>query len=227
MDRTSKVGLGPGALVYVGDHKHENVQISVTDYSPSTYETFILKDIEQCGKYSSEETVTWFDISGLHDSSIIEKIGSAFNVHILVLEDIMNSASRPKVEFFDDYIFITLKMLDFQGTQETLNSEQFSLLIGKGFLLTFQERLGDNFGPIRERIKTSKGKVRGKDANYLAYLLLDVIIDNYIKVSQLFFTRIEKLEEVVLKRPNENTWSKILVLRNKLIDLKHRIEPLK
>jgi magnesium transporter len=227
MDRTSKVGLGPGSLVYVGDHKHENVQINVTDYSSTTYETFILKDIEQCGKYRSEETVSWFDISGIHDAALIEKIGSAFDIHILVLEDLMNSASRPKVEFFDDYIFVTLKMLDFQGKDQHLNSEQFSLIIGNGFLLTFQERLGDNFDSIRERIKTSKGKVRGKDANYLAYLLLDVIIDNYIKVSQLYFTRIEKLEEVVLKRPNENTLYQILGLRKELLDFKRSIDPLK
>jgi magnesium transporter len=227
MDRTSKVGLGPGALVYVGDHKNEDVQINVTDYSIASYETFILKDLEQCKKYSSTESVTWFDICGLNDSAIIEKIGSAFNVHILVLEDIMNSTSRPKVEFFDDYIFITLKMLDFQGSQQSLNTEQFSLLIGKGFLLTFQERLGDNFDPIRERIKTSKGKVRGQDAAYLAYLLLDVIIDNYIKVSQLYFTRIEKLEEVVLKRPNEYTLYQILGLRKELLDFKRSIDPLK
>jgi magnesium transporter len=227
MDRTSKVGLGPGALVYVGDHRHEDVQINVTDYSATSYETFILKDLEQCKKYSSTDSVTWFDISGIHDSAIIEKIGAAFNIHVLVLEDIMNSTSRPKVEFFDDYIFITLKMLDFQGSQETLNSEQFSVLIGKGFLLTFQERLGDNFGPIRERIKTSKGKVRGKDSNYLAYLLLDVIIDNYIKVSQLYFTRIEKLEEVVLKRTNESTLHQILALRKELLDFKRSIDPLK
>lgn len=227
MDRTSKVGLGPGALVYVGDHRHEDVQINVIDYSANSYDSFILKDLEQCTKYGSTDSVTWFDVSGLNDPSIIEKIGSAFNVHILVLGDIMNSSSRPKVEFFDDYIFITLKMLDFQGSQESLNSEQFSLLIGKGFLLTFQERLGDNFDPIRERIKTSKGKVRGQDAAYLAYLLLDVIIDNYIKVSQLYFTRIEKLEQVVLKRPNEFTLYQILGLRKELLDFKRSIDPLK
>lgn len=227
MDRTSKVGLGPGALVHVGSKKEADVGIHVIDYSVDRLEEFLLKDIEQCINYTSPETVTWFDIDGIHDAEIIERIGNAFNVHILALEDVMNSASRPKVEFYDDYTFITLKMIDFEGTNETPVSEQFSLVIGKGFLLSFQERPGDSFGPIRDRIRTAKGRVRSKDAYYLAYLLLDVIIDNYIKVSHSYYNRIGELESVVLKSNSEYTLQQILKLRKELLDFKRSIDPLK
>lgn len=227
MDRTSKVGLGPGALVHVGTKKEADVGIHVIDYSADHLEEFLLKDIEQCINYTSPETVTWFDIDGIHDPAIIERIGNAFNVHILALEDVMNTSSRPKVEFYDDYTFITLKMIDFEGTKETPVSEQYSLVIGNGFLLTFQEKPGDSFGPIRDRIRTAKGRVRSKDAHYLAYLLLDVIIDNYIKVSHSYYNRIGDLESVVLKSSSEYTLQQILKLRKELLDFKRSIDPLK
>ncbi|MCC6601404.1 MAG: magnesium/cobalt transporter CorA [Crocinitomicaceae bacterium] len=226
-DRTSKKGLGPGTLVHIGEKRTEKVNVRIIDYTHSSLREINLSDQSQCDEFVESDSVTWIDVDGIHDPSIIEGIGQKFNVHILVLEDIMNSESRPKVEFFDNYLFMTLKMIDFDKTSKHLNVEQFSLIIGKNYVITFQELPGDSFDSIRSRIRTSKGKVRTKDSYYLAYLLLDVIIDNYIAVSESYAEQIENLEANVLRKANEFTLHRILSLRKQLLDFKRSIDPLK
>ncbi len=226
-DRTTKAGMGPGALIHIGNKTEAPLTLRVIDYNLERWDERLLHNIDQCRSYNNTDSVTWIDLDGIHDPVLIERIGVQFDIHILVLEDILNSTSRPKVEDFDDYTFVTLKMLDFKGPSGQLNVEHFSMLIGKGFLLTFQERPGDDFDEIRERIKASKGRVRGKDSEYLAYLILDVIVDNYIRVSERFLDRIQKLEEIVLKKPNEFTLHSILSLQKELLDFKRSVDPLK
>jgi magnesium transporter len=172
-------------------------------------------------------SVSWIDIDGIHDSALMESIGREFGIHMLVLEDIMNSTSRPKIEIFDDYVFVTLKMLEFDPRTASLNIEQLSLILSEKYLLMFQERPGDSFNPIRERIRTAKGKVRTKNAHYLAYMILDVVIDNYIIVSEQFALQLERIESMVLRKPNERTMQNILGLRKELLDFKRTIDPLK
>jgi len=224
--RSSKKGLGPGSLVHVGEERLDNVKIKLIDYDSSMLEEHEITSFEQCNSLSKSETISWIDIDGIHDAHVIEQIGAKFNIHILVLEDVMNSTTRPKVEFFDDYMFISLKMLELDQNH-LLNTEQLSIIAGKNFLLMFQERSGDSFNDIRERIRTSKGKVRGRNAHYLAYLILDVVIDNYIAVSEKFAEEIEKLEQKVLQSNSENTLHSILEMRKELLDFKRSIDPLK
>ncbi|MFM9984589.1 MAG: magnesium/cobalt transporter CorA [Flavobacteriales bacterium] len=225
-NRSDKKGQGPGSLIHIGEHDKHPIQVRMIDYSADHLEEGILKDISICEKLAKSSTVSWIDVDGIYDAKLIETIGNNFDIHILLQEDIMNSESRPKVEFFDDYMFVTLKMLELKPNGE-LNVEQLSLITGDNYLLMFQERPGDSFEPIRERIRTSKGKVRGKDAYYLAYLILDVVIDNYILVSEQFSHQIEELENAVVKKPSEITLQKILRLRQELLDFKRSIDPLK
>jgi len=190
-NRSDKKGHGPGSLIHIGEHTGHDIQVKMMDYSPDNLDEAIIKDFAVCEKLAKSPSVSWIDVDGIYDARVIETIGNNFGIHILLQEDIMNSESRPKVEFFDDYMFVTLKMLELKPNGE-LNVEQLSLITGDNYLLMFQERPGDSFEPIRERIRTSKGKVRGKDAYYLAYLILDVVIDNYILVSEQFSHQIEE-----------------------------------
>lgn len=224
--RSDKKGQGPGSLIHIGDHTGHAIQVRMMDYSQDHLEEAVLKDFSVCERLAKSASVSWIDVDGIYDAKLIETIGNNFGIHILLQEDIMNSESRPKVEFFDDYMFVTLKMLEL-GSQGELNVEQLSLIAGDNYLLMFQERPGDSFEPIRERIRTSKGKVRGKDAYYLAYLILDVVIDNYILVSEQFSHQIEELESAVVKRPSEIALQRILRLRQELLDFKRSIDPLK
>ncbi len=225
--RSAKSGLGPGSLVHIGDKSELAVKIRVIDYDHHKVDEMTIDEFDQCNILRDSTSVSWVDIDGIHDAHIIEEIGKKFGIHVLVLEDIMNSTSRPKVEFFDTYMFITLKMLELEADSKLLNVEQLSLIVGEKYLIMFQEHPGDSFNPIRKRIRSAQGKVRSKDAYYLAYLILDTVVDNYITVSEKFAEQIENLEAVVIKRPNEFTLQRILNLRKELLDFKRSIDPLK
>ena len=226
-DRSLKKGLGPGSLVYVGDKTDAPVKVQVIDYTHESIYEAAVENLATCHKYMESGSVTWIDVDGIHDARMIEQIGEAFNIHSLALEDIMNSEGRPKVEFYDNFMFVVLKMIDVHPQTKELNVEQFSLVVGAHWIVTFQERPGDSFDPIRESIRKAKGRVRGKDARFLAYLLLDVIVDNYIAVSEQYAKAIEMLEQNVLRRTQESQLKEILNLRNELIDFKRSIDPLK
>lgn len=173
-------------MVHVGEKRNVEVKVRLIDYDQLHFEDKAISNLSDCDLLKDTETVSWLDVDGIHDASVIGEIGKKFDIHILVMEDIMNSTSRPKVEFFDDYAFITVKMLEMDPKTKKLEVEQLSLIVGQKYLLMFQEHPGDSFDQIRERIKTAKGKVRTKDAFYLAYLILDIVIDNYISVSETF-----------------------------------------
>jgi len=224
--RADKKGMAPGTLVHVGEHRNEKVSVKLIDYSHDNVTESLIEHMPGCESLLNSPTVSWIDVDGIHDTKVIETLGHCFGIHALVLEDVMNSASRPKVEFFDDYMFITLKMLELDS-KSRLNVEQLSLVVGEKYLLMFQERPGDSFTPIRERIRTAKGKVRNKDAYYLSYLIMDVVVDNYIAVSEKLATQIEALEKVVINKPSELTLHRILALRKELLDFKRSIDPLK
>lgn len=226
-DRSIKKGLGPGSLVYVGEPASHKVSVRVLDYSSEGFRELLSALPEQCAAFNSPNSVTWMDVDGAHDATVIEQLGERFAVHVLVQEDVMNSESRPKVEFFEDYMFIVLKMIDTDPKTGLLHMEQFSLIVGEHFLITFQEKPGDGFNKVRESIRNAKGRVRSKDARYLAYLLLDVIIDNYIAVSEMYAERIQNLERAVIERTKEHQLYTILSLRKELMDFKRSIDPLR
>ncbi len=225
--RTHKKGLEPGSLFHVGSKKSTPITIKVIDYDQEGNREFILSDMNQCRALKDSPSISWLNIDGIHQEKPIAAIGAHFGIHALVLEDIMNSTSRPKVEIFDDYLFVTLKTLEVKDTHRGLRVEQLSMVVGKNYLITFQENPEDSFDSIRERIRTSKGKVRTKDAYYLLYLLLDTVVDNYIAVSETFSTQLGILENEVMKRPGEHTQRQILALRKELLDFKRSIDPLK
>lgn len=225
--RSAKSGVGPEVLMHVGDKKESPVRVRLIDYDQTGVQEIEINEIKNCAPFVNTDTVSWLDIDGIHDASIIESVGKEFGIHMLVLEDIMNSTSRPKIEIFDDYVFITLKMLEVDKRTGLLNIEQLSLIVAPKYLLMFQERPGDSFTTIRERIKTAKGKVRNKNAYYLAYMILDTVIDNYIIVSEQFAKHLERIESMVVRKPNERTMQNLLSVRKELLDFKRNIDPLK
>jgi magnesium transporter len=225
--RSAKSGVGPEVLMHVGDRNESPVKVRLIDYDHTEVRELNIDNIASCSPYAASENVSWFDVDGIHDAALNEAIGKEFGIHMLVLEDIMNSTSRPKIEIFDDYVFVTLKMLEFDQRTSALNIEQLSLIVSEKYLLMFQERPGDSFNSIRERIRTAKGKVRSKNGYYLAYMILDVVIDNYIIVSEQFAKHLERIESMVLRKPNERTMQSILAVRKELLDFKRNIDPLK
>jgi magnesium transporter len=163
----------------------------------------------------------------LHKIDIIERIGKHYILHPLVLEDILNVYQRPKVEYFEDYIFVVLKMLTYDDKTDDINSEQVSMILGNNFVFTFQERKGDVFEPIRDRLRNNKGVIRKNSADYLLYSLIDIIVDNYFVILEKLGEKVEDLEDRVVLNPSPETIRKIHRLKRNLIELRRIIWPLR
>lgn len=224
--RSEKAGLPPGTLVLVSEEKVEKTKISLFHYNKDQFEE---KDItaEELPKYKDSSDVVWINVDGLAQPEILENIGHLFDIHTLVLEDILNTDQRPKLEEHDQYVFIVLKMIYSKKDTLDIETEQISFILKNGLVLSFQERKGDVFDIIRERIRTGKGRVRKMDADYLVYTLMDAIIDSYFIIMEQMGDHIESLEEEVIAKTGTEISVKIHDLRRKVIQLKRSIWPLR
>ena len=222
-----KAGVPPGTLIHVGEKKSEQVRISLFDYNRDSYLEKELATIEEAFPYKDKPTVTWINIDGIHQVNILENIGQHFGIHPLVLEDILNTAQRPKVEDYGDYIFIVLKMLYYNESSRTTEGEQISIVLGPSYVLSFQEKTGDIFNLIRERIKNSESGMRKNGPDYLVYRLLDTIVDHYFFILEKMGERIEDLEEELMENPAKETLEALHHLKREMIFLRKSIWPLR
>ncbi len=225
--RSSKAGLPPGTLVHVGEKKVESVRITFIDYDEQSFEEKQVTKIEECLKLKDTPTVSWINIDGIHDIELLEKLGKGFNLHPLVLEDILSTGQRPKFEDYEKYIFIVLKMLSFSDENQSVEAEQVSLILGPNYVLSFQERIGDVFENIRDRIRNAKGRIRKLGPDYLAYSLIDAVVDNYFAILERLGEKIESMEEEVIGEPTEKTVQQIHSLKREMISLRKSIWPLR
>jgi magnesium transporter len=225
--RSTKTGLPPGVLIHIGEKKAEKVSINILDYDEVHFEEKAVKTIEECFPFKDKPTTTWINIDGLHQVEIVEKIGKNFDFHPLLLEDILNTEQRPKIEDFETYIYIVLKMLDHEDKTNEINSEQISIIFGHNFVISFQETEGDVFNPIRERIRTGKGRIRKMGSDYLAYSLIDAIVDNYFLILEKLGENIEDVEETMISNPTSETLHAIHRLKRKMISLRKSVWPLR
>jgi len=220
-------GLPPGTLVHVGEKKTEKVKVTLIDYDETQIQEKEIKNIEECFPFKEKPTVTWINIDGIHQVEIIEKLGKQFGLHPLLMEDIVNTEQRPKMEDFEDHLFIVLKMLQFDEKKNKIMVEQVSLILGTNFVISFQEMEGDVFNPIRERIRNSKGRVRRMGADYLAYALIDAVVDSYFGILEKFGERIEVMEEELVVHPEPETLQTIYSLKREMIFLRKAVWPLR
>jgi len=222
-----KVGLTPGTPVYTGEKKIEKVRIRIIDYDATQLEEKEATTIEECFPFKDKPTVTWINIDGLHDIELIEKIGKHFDLHPLVLEDIVNTEQRPKLEDFGNYIFLVLKMLYYDNKKNELEAEQVSLIFGSNFVISSQERVGRIFEPLRERIRKGKGRIRKSAADYLAYALVDSVVDNYFVILEQYGEGIEDIERELVTNSTQETLQAIRAFKKEVIFLRKSIWPLR
>jgi len=223
--RAQKVGLPPGTLVYTGEKVDEKVSITIIDYDEQHYQEKEVASFDECLLLKDKPGVTWIKVNGIHAVGNLEKLGECFNLHPLVLEDILNTDQRPKIEDFENYLYIVLRIIKY--SQEELSSEQVSLILGSNFLISLQESDGAIFDPIQDRLRTSKGRIRKSGADYLAYTLMDLIVDNYFVVLEQFGEALEYLEEEVVKRPTPETLQDIHRFKYDMIMLRKSVWPLR
>lgn len=218
-------GLHPGALVHIGEKKVEKVTFEIIEYNKNIFQETKTDNTEDCFN-TKDSTVSWINISGIHDSDIIKKFGDYFGLHTLVQADIMNTELRPKFDSQPDYLFLILKMPYFDNSGKLL-IEQFSIIIGKNYVLTFQETEGDIFDTIRDRLKNAIGKIREKKSDYLAYALADAIVDNFFVVIEKAGEQTENLEEELMKNPSPKTLQSIHLLKRQMVVLRKAIWPIR
>ncbi|ADH84789.1 magnesium/cobalt transporter CorA [Desulfurivibrio alkaliphilus] len=222
-----KAGLPPGTPIHVGERKTERVNITVLHYDRHGCREETTEKAEQCRFYHDREGVSWINVDGLHHVDIIEKVSACFKLHPLTVEDICNTTQRPKLDIFDDYLFLVARTQTYDQARGALASDQISIILGKNFLLTFQESPTPIFAGVRHRINSGKGKIRTMGPDYLAYALLDAVVDSYFQTLENLGEEIETLEEEVLSAPRRENAEKIHRLKREMILLRKSVWPMR
>lgn len=225
--RSRKMGLSPGTMVHIGEKKTEHARITRVRYDNGRSEEKELRDIGEGIPAPEAEGVTWINVDGIHDVQLMTSIGAQFSVHPLTLEDIVNTDQRPKMEDYDDYLFMVLKMISWSGDGKGVKAEQLSLILKPGLLLSFQEQQGDVFDPIRDRLRCGKGRIRKQGADYLAYGLIDSVVDQYFLCLEQIGEQIDSLQEELVGSPDKGTLQKLHGLKREMIFLRRAIWPLR
>jgi magnesium transporter len=224
---STKVGLPPGSIVYVGEQKVEKVKITLAEYDEKDFESYEINSVEEVEQYTNTPRVTWINVCGLHETDYIKQIGEKFDIHSLVLEDILNTETRPKIEITDNYIFISMKMLSYNAEQRDMGSEQVSFILGKNFLFSFLEKSDEIFDPIRKRISSETAKIRKRQCDYLLYALMDVVVDHYFLMLEQVEEEINQLDDEVINQTDKSQIEKIYKLKTKLLLARRSIYPVR
>lgn len=224
---SKKIGLPPGSIVYLGEKKVDKVTINVTEYDEAGAETYEIKSIEEIDPFTDTPQITWASVCGLHETDFLKQVGEKFKIHSLVLEDILNVDTRPKIEITDDYLFIVMKLVLFNAEQKILETEQVSFILGRSFLFSFSERTDEIFNPIKDRINSHLGKIRKRGIDYLLYALMDIVVDHYFLALEKVEERIEILDDEVINRTEKSHIESIYNLRNLLLLIRRSIYPLR
>ena len=222
-----KSGKPPGYLVHLGEVHASGSRISLLNYNKEILEERTLQSIDEIAPYKAMDTVTWVTVEGLSNVEVIEAIGKLFDVHALVLEDILNTHQRPKFEEYEDYLFIVVKGLLTPEDAFDVNYEQISILVFNNFVFTFKEKIDDTFTPVIKRIMTSKGRFRGFGADYLTYAVLDLVVDRNFLVIDALAEAVDLIEEEVLTNPTVVTLKSIQSIKRELINIRRYVSPLR
>ena len=224
---SKKAGLPPGTLVHVGEDQKEKVKLKLIDFTEDQFEEKELHTIFESFPYKDKESVTWLDIVGVHEVDVIGALGKYYSLHPLLLEDVMNTDQRPKLDDYEDYLCLFLKILSYDDSNHRLRVDQISLVLGPRFVFTFQERDNPVFEPVRDRLRKAKGRIRKLGADNLAYALIDGVVDSYFAVLEKTGERIEALEEELIDNPSPKTSHQIHFLKKDLILMRKSVWPLR
>ncbi|THH39841.1 magnesium/cobalt transporter CorA [Neolewinella litorea] len=221
----TKAGAPPGTMVYTGHRQMEQVHMHLTQYHGDFLEVQTVE--EDIPTPRTEEATLWYDMRGLHNLELVERLGKQYGMHPLALEDVVDVHQRPKMEVYEDGVLIVIKAFAFEPTTRDLSIEQVSIYLSESTVLTFQEDGGDLFRSVRKRLETSSGRIRSRGPDYLAYALVDNIVDKYFTVIDQIESELDKLEDTIMRSPEMSTKSQIHDLRLALLTLRKSISPLR
>lgn len=224
--RGKKRGAPPGTMVHIGRHQPETTSLQLFDYSVDELREVTLTDPDSYQRAANNGRVTWLNLDGVNQAPVVEKLGNIFDLHPLVMEDILNTDQRPKVEDYDGYLYIVLRMLRFDKDQQQIQSEQVSLVMGENFVLSFQEQPGDVFESIRQRLRGGR-RIRFMRADYLTYALLDAVVDHYFEMLEHLGDQVEELEDQLIDEPGPDSLARIHHYKREMLLLRKAVWPLR
>lgn len=225
--KASKAGLPPGTMVYTGVNRSHAAKIELIEYSETSFDERELSAPELSAHLIGNGNTHWININAVHDTELVESFGAKLNIHPLVLEDIVSVEQRPKIEDFGEYVFFSLRMLQYDQKTNKLAEEQVSFLLGSNYVISFQEVVGDIFEPVRDRIRQGRGRIRRSGADYLVYALVDTVVDSYYHIIDKLGSYVEDLEDQVFENPDESILLDIQENKRMLIKLRKAIYPLR
>ncbi|MBW6511182.1 MAG: magnesium/cobalt transporter CorA [Desulfuromonadaceae bacterium] len=222
-----QVGLPPGSLIHIGEVKTARPTLSIIDFSPAHHAHRTDVTLAECLAVKESPWVSWINLYGIHDVELLRALGEGFGIHPLALEDILDTAHRPKIETFDDYTLIILKMLSFNDEQGEIETEQFSFIFGENYVLSFQERPGDVFNAVRERLQKKSGRIRSRGSDYLVYALIDSLVDHYFHILEKIGDHLDILEQRLIEETDCDSLNRIHFFKKELLLLRKAIWPLR
>lgn len=226
--RAKKAGLPPGSLTpSTNGKKVSDIHISVIDYDADIYVEKKEATLQNCLTYLNTPSITWINIHGVDDPRIVEEIGHRFGLHPLMLEDIMNTGQRSKLDNYKDTIYIVMRMLSYNDEKETVEDEQVSLILGKNFIISFLESNNNVFAPIRDRLRQPKSRIRQRGADYLCYALIDCLVDNYFLILEKVDEKLERFEDELINNPVPKTLQKIQRAKKEITHLRKSVWPMR
>lgn len=224
--KKSKIGLSPGSLVYVGDTHEGPSAIHCTRYDESRAETFRIESVDQISAMIKPDMVNWFNITGIHNTELMEKVGQQFNIHPLIIEDILNTEHRPKLEIYNDYLFVSMKAVyPGEEDQQVPQVEQISFILGSNYVLTFQEIESDYFQTIRRRIDRDGSRLRSMKSDYLVITLIDLVVDHYLSLVESIGDEVQNLEDLIYANPEKQHLYIVMSNKRTLLYLWRIIQP--
>ena len=227
--KAKTIGLAPGSLVHLGERRQENPVLEIYHFTAAVFEKRLQATLDDCRNYPGRDGVTWINLEGIHDVSLVGDLGAIFDIHSLALEDILDTHHPPKMELFENNLLIILKMLTLKADEPAIEKEQVSIVLGRDYVISFQEREppGDVFNGVRGRLEKSGGPMRRRGADYLAYALFDSVVDSYFVILDHLGDRLAELEEELTKNPTRDALSRIHHFRNELGTLRKAVWPLR
>jgi len=225
--RKENIGRAPDELIFRGDKKVDTVHLRLIDFDAESLTEDEIKVVKDVSQYQHKDTVTWINVDGLHNTSIMKEISKAFNLDVLVMAEVLHTDARPRVIEYDNCALITVKMLRVDEETNDTVVENLSLILTKSVLISLQEQSGDVFDPVRERIRKQKKRIRNGGIDYLTFALLDIVVDNYLYVISILGEKIESLEETLLLNPDQNVINEINDCKRELNYLRKNIKPAK
>lgn len=219
------IGISPDAMMFLGDKKSNSIGLRIIDFNAESINEYNLNSIDDFSNYDSPTSTTWLNIDGLHDEKLMRDVSVKFGIEPVAISEILDTHARPKIHDYNDFVYISLKMIQFDEDKSLVSSENLVIVIKEHTIITFQEQVGDVFNPVRERLRSNRKRIRAASPDYIAFALIDVVIDNYIYIISRVGENIENIDDELINKPSNKCLDNINHNKSEIAYLRRIVKP--